>query len=422
MGPKTFRNWRICSLSKAPDDRVRIAVTGIGVASGLGYGKAAFLQGLFEARGVFSELTRHGREPAGGEPPFVGVELDEPPNVLPARLARTATLSSRVAMAVLQEAWQDAGLDQVDPERIGLVVGSSNPMSREQALAAQRYEDKLEFVPPRHGHMFLSSDIAGLCTSVLPIRGFSQSVDAASASGSVAVIQAMDAVRSGRVDVCIALGALQDLSGYDLHAMRSLGVMGGADHAARPGEACRPMDLAHNGFIYGEASAALVLMRKDLSMSHNSYGDLIGAGHIADGSRGPEPNSEGQVRAALNALAQAGLTAKQIDFVNGHATGTPQGDFEECRTYHSLELHYAWINATKSIVGHGMSAAGALELAAVLLQIKEGRLHPTRNLENPIDEIFDWVKAEPVSHEIRHALKFSFGFGGINTALVIAAP
>jgi malonyl-ACP decarboxylase len=270
--------------------------------------------------------------------------------------------------------------------------------------------------------MFFNSDLCGRCTSVFPIRGFSQTVDAASASGSVAIIQAMEAIRSGRVDVCIALGALQDLSGYDLHAMRSLGALSGRDYVAEPGKACRPMDEGHNGFVYGEACAALVLTRKDLAAPGKTYGDLAGAGHVADGSRGPEPDTGGQVRAALNALSQAGLTAKDIDYVNGHATGTPQGDLEECKTYRTLGLRHAWINATKSVIGHGLSAAGTIEVAAVLIQMKERRLHPTRNLEKPIDLELNWVRSDLVPHDIRHVLKFSFGFGGIDTALVITAP
>ena len=142
----------------------------------------------------------------------------------------------------------------------------------------------------------------------------------------------------------------------------------------------------------------------------------------SDGSRGPEPSSTGQVRAANLALAEAGLIVSDIDYVNGHATSTPTGDDTELETYRSLGLEHARINATKSILGHGLSAAGAIEVAAVMIQIEEGRLHPNRNLETPLDPRFGWVRGEAESHDIRHALKFSFGFGGVDTALVIGAP
>lgn len=399
-----------------------VAVTGIGVACGLGHGKTAFRKGLYEAPDIFSRLTRQGRGPAEGEPPFIGVEMPEPPEGLAPRLARTASFSGRVALSVLQEAWQDGGLDDIDPQRIGLVVGGSNLMSREQALAAQDYSARLAYVPPRHAHMFLDTDICGLCASTFEIRGFAYSLGAASASGAVALIQAREAIRSGRVDVCIALGALQDLSAYDLHAMRSLGAMGSMRFAERPGQACRPMDAARDGFIYGEACAALVLCRQDLAAAGKPYGRIAGAGLAVDGARGPEPNSAGQVRAAMTALAEAGMSASDIDYVNGHATGTPAGDDAECETYRTLGLEEARINATKSILGHGLSAAGAIETAAVFIQMREGLLHPTRNLEKPLDSRFNWVGSEPAVHDIRRALKLSFGFGGMDAALVLEAP
>ncbi|WP_417675545.1 beta-ketoacyl synthase N-terminal-like domain-containing protein [Roseibium sp.] len=399
-----------------------IAVIGIGIACGLGHGKEAFRKGLFAAPNVFSYLKREGREPPEGETPFIGVEMPDPPSILPPRLARTATLSSRAAISVLDEAWNEAGLEAVDPERIGLVVGGSNLMTRERVIALRDYTGRLAYVPPRHGHMFLDTDICGLCTATYPIRGFSYSVGAASASGSVAIIQAMEAIRSGRVDVCIALGALQDLSAHDLQAMRTMGAMGSTRFADNPVEACRPMDADHDGFIFGEACAALVLCRTDKMASGKVYGEIRGASHVADGSRGPEPSSEGQVRAANLALAEAGLAVSDIDTVNGHATSTPTGDDTELETYRTLGLEHARINATKSILGHGLSAAGAIEVAAVLMQIEAGRLHPTRNLETPLDPGFGWVRGEPETHDIRHALKFSFGFGGVDTALVIGAP
>ena len=397
------------------------AVIGMGAACGFGHGKAALRDGLFSDRNLFSTLKREGREAAIGEAPFLGIEMPEPDHVLPPRVARTASFGSRVGLSVLAEAWTEAALENVDPERIGLVVGGSNLCSREQALAAREYADRLSYVPPRHGHMFLDTDLCGLCTSAFPIRGFSQTVGAASASGSVAIIEALNSIRSGRVDVCIALGALQDLSGYDLHAMRALGAMGSTRFADKPEQACRPMDIRHDGFLYGEACAALVLCRTDLPSVARPYGQIIGAGHVADGTRGPEPSTAGQVRAARLALEDAGLSASDIDYVNGHATSTPTGDLAELESYRTLGLHHARINATKSIIGHGLSAAGAIEVVATLLQMNEGRLHPTRNLKEPLDPDFDWVTSKPVDHRIQNALKFSFGFGGIDTALVIAA-
>ncbi|MBN3725610.1 beta-ketoacyl synthase N-terminal-like domain-containing protein [Burkholderia sp. Ac-20379] len=405
-------------------------VTGIGVASALGYGKQAFLQGLLAAPSVFGAMRRPGRGDAGQA--FIGAELPESPQPppaldrLPPRIARTTGLSGQVAVGVLDEAWREAGLDALDPQEIGLVIGGSNLQAREQMLLYQAHAARPAFVPPRYGYGMFDTDLSGLCTSLFPIAGFAYSVGGASASGLLAVQHALDAVRSGRVRACIALGALQDLSHYECQALRSAGAMGSDRFADQPGEACRPFDAARDGFIFGEASAALVVRRaEDLSdpaVAAGSYGSLIGAAQVANGSRGTAPSLDGELRAIRMALAQAGLTADRIDYVNAHATGTPLGDDTELAAYRQAGLTAARVNATKSIVGHGLSAAGAIELAATLLQMRAGMLHPTRNLTQPIADDIRWVGAAAEPHTMRYALKLSFGFGGIDTALVVRAP
>lgn len=399
--------------SAAPD----IVFAGIGAACGLGYGKAALIDGLLAGRDVFGPLTRPGRAAPEGAAPFLGVEMADPPPILPPRLARTIGFGTAVAVAVVDEAWREAGLEAVAPERIGLVVGGSNLFAREQALMARDYAARPNLVPPRAGHVYLDSEMCGLLTSVFAIRGFAFSVGAASASGTVAVIQAAEAVRSGRVDACIALGALQDVSALDLLGMRSLGALGAPRFAERPGLACRPFDADHDGFLYGECSAALVLCRGDLAGP--GYGALVGAAQVADGSRGPEPDGAGQRRAIAQALAQAGLRPGDVDYVNAHATGTPKGDEVEAATLAEAGLGHAWVNASKSVLGHGLSAAGAVEVAAVLLQMRAGRLHATRNLMQPVGPPLRHVMGASVTQPVRHALKTSFGFGGTDAALVI---
>ncbi|MBL4837427.1 MAG: hypothetical protein JKY34_07595 [Kordiimonadaceae bacterium] len=402
--------------SKAP-----LAVTGIGAACGAGFGKTALKEALFGTKNLFSFLERPGRQSDKQDTPFIGIELPEsPPTILPARIERTVGLSGRVAVSVLHEAWHEANLDGVDPKRIGLIVGGSGLNSREQALAATAYSKRPAFIPPRYGHVFLDTEVGSICTSAFPIRGFYNTVGAASASGLVATLQAMQAVQSGQVDVCIALGALQDLSLFDLQGMRAMGAMGSARFKDAPQKASRPMSQDHDGFIYGEACAALVIERLDSSRAH--YGILAGGAQVVDGNRGPEPNSKSQQKAAHMALQKAGLQVEDIDYVNGHATGTPLGDKTELETYKELGLEKAWVNTTKSILGHGLSAAGAIELAAVLLQMREGQLHPCNNLNPALDTSLKWVGPAPQPHKIQNALKFSFGFGGINTALALKAP
>jgi malonyl-ACP decarboxylase len=393
-------------------------VAGIGLATPFGYGKDALRNGLFAPRPVFDILRRPGRQlPERPETqvlsPFMGAEMSEPPDLLPPRESRTASLAGRVAIAVLDEAWRDAGLDALDPKRIGLVVGGANLQAREQMLTQQAYAERMPWLRPHHGHTFFDTDLCGLCASHLPIRGFAMTVGGASASGALAVLHAVDTVRSGRVDACIALAALQDLSYFELQGMRALG-------ALSAGAACRPFDRSHDGFLYAEASAAIVVCRAELCP--HPYGRVLGGAHIVDGNRGPNPSPEGELRAIRGALAHAGLAPDEIDYVNTHGTGTPLGDITELGALRAADLQHARINATKSLLGHGLAAAGAVEVAAVLLQMQAGRLHPTLHLDDPVDPSLPWVAGRPEAHCIRHALKLSFGFGGFDTALVLGAP
>jgi len=199
--------------------------------------------------------------------------------------------------------------------------------------------------------------------------------------------------------------------------------MGSNRFATEPDRACRPFDRDRDGFIFGECSAALVVERCDRpAAAARSYGIIAGGAHIANGNRGPEPSLAGEVRAIQLALTRAGLLPAQIDYVSAHGTGSPLGDDTELAAYREVGLTHARINATKSIIGHGLSAAGAVELAAVLIQMREGRLHATRNLDAPIDPELHWVAGTAERYAIRNALKLSFGFGGIDAALVVCAP
>lgn len=401
-------------------ERSTPVATGLGVATAFGFGVDSFRTALYSPSPIFKTMQRPGRQLPGGRSAFVGAEIPEVRDPLPPRISRTTGLTGRVTVAVVQEAWRDAGLDDVDPDQIGLIIGGSNVQTREQLLLQDVQTEKLRFLSPQLGYRFMDTDLCGLCTSVFPIRGFAYAVGAASASGLLAIQHAAAAVQVGRVQACIAVGALQDLSYVELQALRSLGAMGSDRFAEMPDQACRPFDRDRDGFIFGECSAAIVFRRLDqVNRSAGIYGAITGSAHVADGNRGPEPSLSGEVRAIRRAIGQAGLRPEDVDYVNAHGTGSPAGDDTEVAAFRESGLVNARINATKSIVGHGLSAAGAVELAAVFLQMRDQRLHATRNLDHPIAPELLWMGREPESVGFRNALKVSFGFGGIDTAVVV---
>lgn len=406
------------------DDR-QFVVSGLGVTSAIGQGQAAFARALLAGRHRFDVLRRPGRQlPVPHEgPQFIGAEIDGlalPASIAPA-LLRTASWSAQVALATLHEAWHDAALERFAPERIGLIVGGSNVQQRELVAVHDAYRGREAFLRPTYGMAFMDSDLCGLCTQQFGIRGLAFTVGGASASGQVAVIEAIHAVASGRVDACIALGALMDLSYWECQGLRTLGAMGSDRHALDPAAACRPFDQDRDGFIFGEACGAVVVEKTETAvrLERVPYARLAGWAMCMDANRNPNPSADGEIGAIKGALSAAGLAPHAIDYVNPHGTGSPLGDTTELDTLRRCELAHAWINTTKSVIGHGLSAAGAVELIAVMLQMKEGRLHPTRNLERPIDDGFKWVGPEAIAHRIDNAINLSMGFGGVNTAICL---
>jgi malonyl-ACP decarboxylase len=267
----------------------------------------------------------------------------------------------------------------------------------------------------------MDSDLCGLCTEAFGIRGLAYTVGGASASGQLAVLEAIHAVESGRMDVCIAMGALMDISYWECQGLRSLGAMGSNRYANAPALACRPFDRDRDGFIFGESCGVVVIesLASARRLGRPPYARLSGWAMGMDANRNPNPSIEGEVAAIKAALEHAGLLPMDIDYINPHGTGSTIGDITELESIRQCGLDHAYLNATKSITGHGLSAAGAVEMIAVLLQMKEGRLHPTRNLDNPIDSSFNWVGGQSVTHTMENALNLSMGFGGINTAVCL---
>lgn len=408
-------------------DSKDILITGVGVTSAIGQGQAEFIAALLAGKSQFDVMQRPGRQRqaphAADSTRFLGAEIAslEIPNDIPRHLLRTASLTGQVALTTLHEAWHDARLQEVDPERIGLVVGGSNIQQRELTQIHDAYRDKPQFLRPSYGLSFMDSDVSGLCTEAFAIKGFAYTLGGASASGQLAVLHAIRAIESGQVDACIALGALMDLSHWECQGFRSLGAMGSDRFATEPRLACRPFDKGRDGFIFGEACGAVIVekARSAKRKAVNPYARVAGWAMRMDGNRSANPSLDGEVSVIQQTLAKAGIEASDIDYINPHGTGSGLGDETELRAVELCGLEHAHINATKSLTGHGLSAAGAVELIATLLQMRARQLHPTKNLEDPIDDTKHWVRHELLDHSIQRALKMSMGFSGVNSALCV---
>jgi malonyl-ACP decarboxylase len=397
-----------------------LVVSGCGVLSAVGRGASATTAALLKGDHAFGVLGRPGRI---GAERYLGAEIADlsVPDGVPRATLRTLGPSGAAALVALDEAWADARLSELDPECVGLVIGGSNVRQRELANQYGAYTDRPEFVPPSYAMTFLDSDLCGLCTERFGIRGLACTVGGASASGQLAVIEAARAVRCGEVDACIGLGALADLSHWEFQALRSIGAMGSDRFAGEPAAACRPFDEDHDGFIYGEACAAVVVESAASARGRGiePHAELAGWSVVVDGNRNPNPSVAGQARAIGDALRRAGLPPEAIDYVNPHGTGSGLGDPTELDALRAAGLGHVALNATKSITGHSLTAAGAVEIVATVLQMGAATLHPTRNLDRPLDPSLNWVHDSAEPYEVTNALTLSLGFGGINSALCL---
>ncbi|QDG75032.1 beta-ketoacyl synthase N-terminal-like domain-containing protein [Labrenzia sp. PHM005] len=401
---------------------------GIGLACGYGFGKSSALQGVLTGKNLFRPLEREGRQVAGN-PPFIGIELpDSVPQVLSRRASRTTGLTGQVCAAVAAEAWQDAGFGDPGEHRLsgrtGVILGGSNLQSREMELIRNKLlNTSPNLAPPRLGHSFLDTDVAALISEELVLDGPIMSVGGASASGALAVHLAAAAIRSGELDICLVIGPLQDMSWLELQALRNLGAMGPhlSDESGdlMPEPRCRPFDAAGTGFLFGESAAALVLARSDLGPQ--SYGRISGLGRVQAQTRGPEPSQNALQEAITAALTDAGIPPSSLDFISAHATGTPRGDAAEAQALVAQLLNSVHVTAPKSALGHGVAAAGAVEIALAFLQMEAGQIAPIHGLVQPTLPDLNYVLDNPESGRFNSAMCLSSGFGGFNLATVLSS-
>ena len=379
--------------------RQRVVVTGL----------AAMAEGARDLAG-FGSMLRQGV-------PQIGVPLAPPATPGLRRLERTASLSLRATVAVAQEAMAMAGAVG-QPEEIGIVVAGSNLQLGRAWQAYEKYRAEPAWLSPRYGYEFYDTHIMALTAETLGLRGPGITVGGASASGNTAIMTGLDWVRHGRATACLVVGPLPELSPVERHALAAMGAL------APEGGACRPFDKAAAGFVPGEACAAVLLESAGSAAARGAaaLAEIAGAWTGLGGSHLPAPDAESEVRAMAGALEDAGADLSQLDYVSAHATSTPAGDAAECEALRRLlgsRAREVPVNATKSLVGHALHAAGVVELVALVLQMRGGFVHGTAGLADPITDDLWLVGPQAVERHIRLGLSNSFGFGSIATSVAV---
>ena len=412
-----------------PADQPRVVVTGLGATSPVGGDVATTWASLLAGRSGARRLSDDW-------PPDLPVHIAAPAAVDPATVldrvqARRLDRCEQLAIIAAREAWADAGRPEVAPERLGVVVSSgiggiTSIISGYDLMKEKGWQRMSPYTVP----MLMPNGSAGWIGLELNARAGVHTTVSACASGAEAIGYAIDMIRSGRADVVVAGGteaAILPLNIAAFAAMRAL-----STRNDEPERASRPFDKGRDGFLLGEGAAAVVLESAERAAARGAvvHAAAAGVGYSADAHHiaQPDPEGTGIISAIQRALADAGTAADQVVHVNAHATSTPAGDVVEGQAIVAAlgpAADGVVVSATKSMTGHLLGGAGALEAVATVLALREGVAPPTINLDDPDDAGVDIATEprdlKPHGSEPMAALNNSFGFGGHNVCLVFTA-
>jgi len=401
---------------------IDVVVTGLGATTPLGGDVASTWDAMLAGRSGVSALTQ---EWAAQLPVRIAAQLAVDPSAVMDRVKlRRLDRSEAIALIAAHQAWADSGLADsgLDPERLAVSLGSG--IGGAQTLLNQ--DDILEASGPRRVSphtvpMLMPNGPAAWVGLELGAQAGVHAMASACATGAEALALGLDLIRSGRADVVMAGGTEAVVHPLPIAGFASMRAM--STRNDDPEKASRPWDKGRDGFVLGEGAGALVLERADHAAARGArvYARLAGAGITSDGYDivQPHPEGRGAIRAIERAIADAGIAKSDITHVNAHATSTPVGDMAEIAALRKAVGTHPVLTSTKSMSGHLLGAAGALESIATILAIRDSVVPPTINLDDPDDDLTLDVaahKARPL--DIPAALNNSFGFGGHNVALV----
>jgi 3-oxoacyl-[acyl-carrier-protein] synthase II len=402
-----------------------IVVTGLGATTPLGGDVPTFWAGLLEGRSGVGPLTQDWA-------PSIAVRIAaqmavDPLDVLPRVMARRLDRSQQAAIIAGREAWADAGFtgrsDEIglEPERIAVVFGTG--IGGVTSLINQR-DIMLEKGAGRVSPLLIPMDMpngpAAYVGLEIGARAGVHTPVSACASGAEAIAYGLDLIHLGRADIVLVGGTEACIHPLTISGFAQMRAM--STRNDEPTLASRPFDKGRDGFVLGEGAGALVLERRSSAAARGRtpYAVLAGAGITADSYDivAPDPEGNGQRRAAKLAVERAGASYSDVVHVNAHATSTPAGDGAEAKWIAALFGEQTVVAANKSMTGHLLGAAGAIEAIATILSVKNDIVPPTINLDDPDDDVRVDVPREARKMEIPAALNDSFGFGGHNVALL----
>ena len=404
-------------------DLPRVVITGVGLTSPNGNDIKTFRKNLLSGvSGVRNFETRHLGPVLAGICDFDELKYQK------RKALRRGTRAGSIAIWCAHEAIQASSLDwgTIDTRRVGVYIGVTehgNVETENEIASIREYDDDTKYWSHHHNPRTVANNPAGEVTLNLKINGPHYCMGAACAAGNVGLIQGVQMLQLGIVDLAIAGGVSEAIHTFGIFAsFKSQGALAIHDD---PSKASRPFDTDRNGIVVSEGGCLYTLERLDdaLARGANIVAEVAGYAINSDASDFVLPDSEGQKACMRQALAHADVQPNDIDIVNTHSTATPSGDIEEAAAVRGVfEGSPARVNNTKSYIGHTMGAAGALELAGNLPSFEDGMVHPTINVDNldPECALEGLVMNEPVElGTVNTILNNSFGMLGINSTVIV---
>jgi 3-oxoacyl-[acyl-carrier-protein] synthase II len=417
-------------ITVSADDN-RVVVTGLGATTPLGGDVASTWSAMLAGRSGVKALTDDWAKDLPSR--IAGVAAADPVEIVGRVQARRMDRCEQFALVAAREAWADAGQPEVDPERLGVSVtsgigGIGSTLAAYDTLKEKGWQRISPFTVP----MLMPNGSAGWISIELGAQAGAHSAVSACASGAEAVGYGIDMIRSGRADVVVAGGTEAAIMALNMGAFAVMRALSSRND--EPERASRPFDKGRDGFVLGEGAGMLVLESAAHAAARGArvYAVAAGAGYSSDGYHiaHPHPEGAGVILAMKRALADAGVSPDQIVHVNAHATSTPEGDVAEAQAIMTAlgpAAERVVVSSTKSMTGHLLGGAGAVESVAAILALHEKTAPPTINLEDPDDGVKVDVATEPRplrpgGREPMAVLNNAFGFGGHNVSLVFTAP
>jgi len=405
----------------------RVVVTGMGVVTPLGCGVETFWPALCAGQPGIGPVTRFDAEQFDSR---IAGEVNgwQPETLFSAKELRHLDPFAQYAIHAADMAVRSSGIadGSLDRGRVGVIIGSGiGGMSTTEA----QYERLLDHGPKRSSPFMIPMEILNMASAHVAIRhgftGPSLSVVSACASGAHAIGCAARTIAYGDADVMVTGGTesvITPLSFAGFCAMRAL-----STRNDEPQRASRPFDRDRDGFVMGEGAGVIVLEELEHARRRSArvIAELAGFGSSSDAHHitSPAPGGRGAAVAIRAAVADAGLNPEEVDYINAHGTSTVANDREETAAIKSVFGEHAYrlaISSNKSMIGHTLGAAGAIELAATALTIRDGIVPPTINLEEPSPDCdLDYTAQRAARRDVRVAISNSLGFGGHNACLVL---